>query len=156
MSVVQNFECWWKFPTFGRNSWFLKVLAHEISDGIQKKKIKRLIFMVCWGDVLIIHSQDELLAKVWMLLEFFNFWLKFMSFKGVSLQKRVTKSKKKLKHLIFMVWRMHILIEYSQDERCAKFWVLLEIFNFWWKFLSFKGNSPQKECRNPKKYIWNL
>ena len=37
MNGVQNFECCWKYSIFGRNSWVLKVLAHEKSDEIQKK-----------------------------------------------------------------------------------------------------------------------
>ena len=47
MSVVQNFECCWKFSIFGRNSWILKVLAHEKIDEIQKKiKIFNLLGMM--------------------------------------------------------------------------------------------------------------
>jgi hypothetical protein len=47
---VKNYEFGWKFSIFGRNSWVLKVLAHEKSDEIQNK-IKYFIFMVWWGDV---------------------------------------------------------------------------------------------------------
>ena len=43
-----------------------------------------------------------------------------------------------------------VLIKLYQDERCAKFWVLIEILTFWSKFLRFKGVSPRKKWRNPK------
>ena len=36
---MKNLKWWWKFSTFGRNSLFLKVLAHDKSDEIPKKKI---------------------------------------------------------------------------------------------------------------------
>ena len=37
MNYVQNFECCWKYSIFGRNSWVLKVLAHEKSGEIPQK-----------------------------------------------------------------------------------------------------------------------
>jgi hypothetical protein len=83
MSVVQKFKCSWKFSILGRNSWVLKVLGHGKNDENQKK-LKSLIFVAWWRDVLIKPSQDEQCAKFWELLEKFNFWSKFLSFKGVS------------------------------------------------------------------------
>jgi hypothetical protein len=43
MNYVQNFEFCWKYSIFSRNSWILKVLAHEKSGEI-KKKINMLNF----------------------------------------------------------------------------------------------------------------
>ena len=63
----------------------------------------------------------------------------------------MTKSKKKSKSFIFMSWCRNVLIKLSQDDRCAKFWVLLKIFNFWSKFLILKGVSPRNKWLNPKK-----
>ena len=34
---MQIFEYLWKFSIFGRNSWVLNVLAHEMSDETEKK-----------------------------------------------------------------------------------------------------------------------
>ena len=53
-----------KFSIFGRNSWVLKVLAHEKSDEIQKKSV---IFMAWWRVVLIKLSQDERCFSGWAL-----------------------------------------------------------------------------------------
>ena len=44
-----------------------------------------------------------------------------------------------------------VLIKLYPDERCAKFWVLIEILTFWSKFLRFRGVSPKKKWRNQKK-----
>ena len=46
MNVLKYFEGWGKFSIFGRNSWVLKVLAHEMSDETQK--IKNLQFSMCY------------------------------------------------------------------------------------------------------------
>jgi hypothetical protein len=48
MNDVQNFECCWKYSIFGWNSWVLKVLAHEKSGEIPKKKYWDLKFS--WYD----------------------------------------------------------------------------------------------------------
>ena len=36
MTDVQNFESFWKYSNFGRNSYILKVLAHKKSGEILK------------------------------------------------------------------------------------------------------------------------
>ena len=121
-----------------------------------KKKLKSLNFMVWWRDVLIKHSQDELCAKFCVLLEIFKFWTKFLSFKGVSPRQNWRNPKKKLKSLIFMVWWREVLIILSLDELCSEFWVLLEIFKFGSKILSFRGASPRKKWWNLLKKIFNI
>jgi hypothetical protein len=83
MNVVPNFGCGWEFSIFGRNSWILKVLVHEMSDKIQKK-LKFPSFFDGWKEVLIKLYQDEYGAKFWVWIRIFNFWSKFVSFKGVS------------------------------------------------------------------------
>ena len=90
---MQNFECCWKFSIFGRNSWILKVLAHENSVECQKK-IKSFIFKVWWRGLLFKLSQYDRRAKFWVLLEIFNFWSKFLNFKGVAHENSVESQKK--------------------------------------------------------------
>ena len=107
--------------------------------------------MAWWRDVLTKHSHDECCANFLELLEIFNLWSKFLNFKGVNPRKEWRNPKKKLKSFNFMAWWRDVLIKNSQDERCANLLVLLENFNFWSKFLSFKGVSQRKEWRNPKK-----
>ena len=161
--------------------------------------------MVGWREVLNQLSQDERRTKLWLFLEIFDFWSKFLSFKGVKPRKvwwnpkknlkisrydggayelnflmikfvqnfeccskfsifgRITwilkvlvhekceKFQKKLKSWIFVVWWREVLNKLSPDEGCTKIWVLLEIFDFWSKFLSFKGVSPRKVWRSQKK-----
>ena len=80
----------------------------------------------------------------------FIFSTKFLSFKGVS-PRNVWRNPKNLKSSSFKVWWWEILIQDSQDEHCGIFWGMGEIFNFWTKFLSFKGVSPRNEWRTPKK-----
>ena len=58
---------------------------------------------------------------------------------------------KKLKFPYVKVWLREGLITIFKDEYCAKVWVLMEIFNFFSKFLGFKGYSPRNEWQNPKK-----
>ena len=142
MSVVQNFECCWKFSIFGRNSWILKVFAHENSVESQKK-LKSLIFKVLWRGLLFKLSQYDRRAKFSVLLEIFNFSWKFLSFKGVSQRKNWLNPIFFLQSLIFIVCEGGCYW-YFLSEHCAKFRVLLEIFNFWSKFLNFKGVSPRK------------
>ena len=130
----------WKFSILGRNSGVLKVLAHGKSDEIQIK-LKSLIFMAWWRDVLIKHSQDDCGVKKWVFLENLNFcrnsWVLKVLAHGNS-----DKIQKQLKSLIFTASRKDVLIKLSPDERCAKVWVFLEIFNFLSKkFLRFKGVS---------------
>ena len=132
MSVVQNIECCWIFSIFGRNSWVLKVLAHKKSDEIQKK-LKSIIFMAWWRDVLIKHSHDDCCAKELVFLEIFNFWSKFMSFKGVSPRKE-WRNPKNLKILIFLAWRKGILIKMLRMNVVQKNWCF-------WKFSIFGRNS---------------
>src|ERR1044072_8431484 len=81
INIMKNLEWWWKFSIFGRNSRFLTVLAHEISDEIPKK-LKFLILMVGYREVIIIVSQDKHHEKFGVLVEVFNFWSKFLIFKG--------------------------------------------------------------------------
>ena len=81
-------------------------------------------------------------------METFTFWSKFLSFKGVSTRKK-WRNPKKIDILNFNGNR-EVLIKLYQHERCAKFWVLIEILTFWSKFLRFKGVSPRKKWRNPK------
>src|ERR1044072_1668793 len=83
MNTVQKFGCRWKISIFCRNSWVLKVIAHEMSDKIQKK-VEFPNFMEFLREVLIIISKDEYYAQVWVLMEIFNFLLKFLGFKGYS------------------------------------------------------------------------
>ena len=97
MNNVQNFGCWWKYLVFGRNSWVLKVLAHEKSGEIPKKKLRSWIFMVWWREVFIILDQDERCAKFWLLIKIFTFWSKFLSFKGVSPRKKRRNPKRKIR-----------------------------------------------------------
>jgi hypothetical protein len=149
MSVVKFFVCCWKFSNFRINSWVLKVLAHEKSDEIQKK-LKYLSFVEWWRDILFKLSQDERCAKIWVLLKFSIFGLNFVVLKVLAHEKS-GQIQKKLKSLILMALWTDVLIKLSQNESCAIFWVLLEIFNFWSKFLSLRGVSPRKEWRNPKK-----
>src|ERR1044072_3785420 len=96
-------------------------------------------------EILILHSQDELCEIFLVLLEIFNFWSKFLNFKGVSPRKKIDKSKIKFKILKFHCMMMDVLMKHSQDELCEIFLVLLEIFEFWSKFLNFKGVSPRKK-----------
>ena len=142
MNTVQNFGCWWKLSIFCRNFWVLKVIAHEMSEKIQKK-VEFLNFMEYLMEVLIIISKDECYAKVWVLMEIFNFLSKFLGFKGPI--KWVTKSQKNYKFPNFMVWLKEVMIIISNDEYCAKFWVLMEIMNFLSKILGFKGYSSRNE-----------
>ena len=58
---MQKFYCCWKILIFGRNYSILKVFANEKSYEIQKKNF---VFMICGGDVLFKHFQDERCAKV--------------------------------------------------------------------------------------------
>ena len=83
MNMVQNFVCGWEFSIFGRNSWVLKMLVHEISDKIQKKS-KFTSFVDGWKEVLIELYHNEYGAKFWVWIRILNFWSKFVSFKGVS------------------------------------------------------------------------
>src|ERR1044072_5419603 len=98
-------------------------------------------------EVLIIISKDEHYAKVWVLIEIFNFLCKFLGFKCYRLiaHEMSDKIQKKLKFLNFMVLLREVLITISKDECNAKVWVLMEIFNFLSKFLGFKGYSPRNE-----------
>ena len=49
MNTVEYFEGWGKFSIFGRNSWVLKVLAHEMSDETQKINIFRYSILMKEG-----------------------------------------------------------------------------------------------------------
>ena len=64
MRVVQYFECCLKFSIFCRNSGVLKVLAHEKSDEIQKKKIEQLYFHGMMKGRINKISQEESCAKI--------------------------------------------------------------------------------------------
>jgi len=88
---MKSLEWWWKFSIFGRNSRLLKVLAHEISDEIPKKK---LILMLWKRDVIIIVSQDKHHEKFGVVVEVFNFLSKFSNFKGVSPRNKWRNPKK--------------------------------------------------------------
>ena len=148
MNVLKYFEGWGKFSIFWRNSWVLKVLAHEVSDEPQKN-YNFSIFNVWWREVLIQLSQDKRLKIFCGMAEIFNFWMKFLSFKGVS-PRNEWRNPKNLNSSSFKVWWREILIQDSQDEHCGIIWGMGEIFNFWTKFLSFKDVSPRNEWRNPK------
>ena len=78
-----NFLCWYIFSILGRNSLFLKVLAHEMSEEIQKK-LKFSNFMVWWWEVFNKLYQDENCAILLVLMEIYIFQSKFSIFKGVS------------------------------------------------------------------------
>src|ERR1044072_10033268 len=86
MSAVKNVESCWKYSIFGRNSLILKVLAHEKRDEI-KFFLKIFSFHGMMKGLLIILSQYERCAKCRGFLEIFNFWSKFLNFKGVSHEK---------------------------------------------------------------------
>ena len=101
MNVGQNFECCWKYSIFCRNSLILKVL--------------------------------------------------FLNLKGVSPRKK-WRNQKKNSNVNFSWYYegMHYLNIIGMNVG-QKFWVLFEIFNFFSKFLNFKGVSPWKKWRIPKK-----
>ena len=92
MSVVSQDERCVKFWllleifNFGRNSWVLKVLAHEKSDEI-KKNLKSSIFMVLRRGLLIKLSQDECCKNLLVMLEILNFWVEILEFKVLAHEK---------------------------------------------------------------------
>ena len=150
MNDAQNFECCWKHSIFGRNSWVLKVLANEKSGEIPKKiDISNFHGMIKWR--INILYQEERCPKFWVLLETINFWSKFLGFKGVSPRKKWRNPKKKLRYYIFMVWWSEELNILYQDERCPKFWVLLETFNFGWNSWVLKVLAHEKSGKITKK-----
>ena len=141
--LLEIFNFWSKFLSF-------KGVSPRKKWQKSQKKLRSKFFMLWWSEELNILYQDKRCPKFWVLLETFNFWSKFLSFKTPT--KKVAKSQKKLRSQIFMVWWREVLIKLYQDEWCPKFWLLLELFNFWSKYLSFRCVSPRKKWRNPKKF----
>src|ERR1044072_1198429 len=96
-------------------------------------------------EALITISKDEYCAKVWVLMEIFNFLSKFLGFKGYSPRNEGQTPKKKLEFPNFIEYLREVLIIISKDEHCAKVWVLIKNFNFLSKFFGFKGYSQRNE-----------
>ena len=44
-----------------------------------------------------------------------------------------------------------VLTKPYKDECGSKFWVVMNILNFWLEFLGFKGVNPRNDGQNPKK-----
>src|ERR1044072_8523096 len=99
---MKNLEWCWKFSIFGRNSRFLKVLAHEISDEIPKK-LKFLILMESQREVINIFSQNKHHENFGVVVEVFNFWSKFSILKVLAHEKSDEIPKKIKKKSILMV-----------------------------------------------------
>ena len=83
------------FQFFCRNFSNFKVVNPRNKSRNSKKKMKFLILMVWWREVVIIFSQYELYEKNWAVVEVFNFWSKFSNFKGVSPRNKWRNPKKK-------------------------------------------------------------
>ena len=126
---MKKFEWWWKFSIFGRNSRILKVLAHEISDEIPKK-LKFLILMVWWREVIIIISHYKQHERIWVVVEVFNILSKFLSFKDVSPQNK-GHNPEKIKIFDFNRIMKRVNNYFSHNKPNEKFWVVVEVFNFW-------------------------
>ena len=151
MNIVKILEWWWKFSIFGRNSWVLKVLAHEMSDEIQKK-LKFLSSTILWREVLIKISKNEYCAKIWVMTKIFNFWSKYWVVMVLA-QEMSDEIQKNFKFSSSRILWREVSFKISKDEHSANIWVMMKIFNFWLKFLGFKGVSPRNEWRNLKKKI---
>ena len=78
MSVVQNFECCWKYSIFGRNSWILKVLAHEKSD--EKKKIKILNLHGMMKGPIKYTFSEWALCKIYSVFGDYQFLVEILEF----------------------------------------------------------------------------
>ena len=106
-----------------------------------RKKLKKFKFK---------HSHYRHWANFWVLMEYFNFCSKFLSFKGVSpwneWRRRIFFEFSSL-----IVWWKEVFNKHSHYRHWDKFWVFMDYFNFWSKFLSFKGVSPSNEWRSRKK-----
>jgi hypothetical protein len=136
LTVVQNFDCCWKFSIFGRNYWILEVLAHEKSDETPKK-------------VEIFNFQGTMKGRInntfsgWLMCKIVNVVGNFWIFDRNSWVLKVLAHEKSdeiqnnLISSIFMVWWRGLLIKLSQDDSCAYLWVLLEILNFLVEILEF-------------------
>src|ERR1044072_7669307 len=108
------------------------------------KKIKITIFQGMIKGGIDYNFKDEYCAKVWVLMEIFNFLSKFLGFKGYA-HEMSDKIQKKVEFPNCMECLREVLIIISKDEYCAKVWVLMEIFIFLSKFLGFKGYSPRNK-----------
>ena len=105
MKMVQNFGCGWIFSIFSLNSWVWKVLVHEMSDKIQKKKSKFVRFMYWWRDVLIKLYYGENGAKFWVWINFYNFGRNSLVSK-VLVHEMSDKIPKKIK-----IYEIHVLMK---------------------------------------------
>ena len=83
-------------------------------------------------------------------MNYFNFWSKFLSFKGVSPWNEWW-SRKFFEFSSFIVWLKEVLTKHPHYRHWSIFGVFMNYFNFWSKFLSFKGVSTWNEWRSKRK-----
>ena len=150
-SHYRHWDKFWVFMYYF-NFWskFLSFEGVSPCNEWSRKKFEFSSFIVWWREVLTKPSHYRHWDKFWMFMDYFNFWSKFLSFKGVSPWNE-WRSRKQIEFSSFIVWWREVLTKHSHYRHWEKVWVLMEYFNFWSKFLSFKGVSQWNEWRSRKK-----
>ena len=177
MNYGKKIECWWvEFSIFFSKFLIFKGVISPRNQWRNPIKMKHFVFhnMMKRG-INLTFSRWIMGKKNWVLVEIFKFSSKFLIFKCVFFKKTALywngneawehlsqvgavkvlvaheisdKILQKFIILIFMVWWREVLIILSPDEIWANFLVLVEIFNFWSKFLIYKGVGPRNDWRN--------